>query len=194
MTIRPVLSPRCDGPRPSGVATGRCAPKYGCASPAHATPFACRQASAPARATKRSVSANGTARFPATWCDRTASAHQRVEPSPELIERAGMAGGGLRPRALSRSHGRRRHLGGGILAKLLQQLAVDVTGLRLASALLVAHDGAGGHESGDAVGWPGIEAEALQSLLDFPHFFAAQRLGRGQRRRARWGGFRRPHG
>ena len=90
--------------------------------------------------------------------------------------------------------GGRRHLRRGILAKLLQQLAVDVARLRLASALLVAHDGAGGHASGDAVGWPGIEAEALQSLLDFPHVFTAQRLGRGQRRRARWSGLRRRHG
>jgi hypothetical protein len=56
-----------------------------------------------------------------------------------------------------------------------------VAGLRLAPALLVAHDGVGGHAPGDAVGRPGIEAEALQALLDFSHLLATQRLRRGGR-------------
>jgi hypothetical protein len=69
----------------------------------------------------------------------------------------------------------------GILAELLQQVAVDLAGLRLAPVSLIMHDGAFRHGPRGSVDRPWIEAKGSQSHLDFPHFVALQG-GQGRRR------------
>jgi hypothetical protein len=108
--------------------------------------------------------------------------HQRAQPLAEAItrgphgfERVGAPRCGRTGRAGVGPGGRLGDLGRGILAELLQQVAVDGAGLPLAPVPLVVLNGVFGHEPRHAVDRPWIEAKRSQSRLDFPHFVAPQR-------------------